>query len=49
MLGINHPVKHHIIQKNAELRAVLCWLAERKVLNIKVLFILVSLPELECC
>ena len=30
MLGINHPVKHHIIQKNTELRGVQCWLTEQK-------------------
>jgi hypothetical protein len=46
MLGINHPVKHHIIQKNTELRGVLCWLTEQKIRNIKVLFILMSLPEI---
>jgi hypothetical protein len=46
MLGINHPVKHHIIQKNTELRGVLCWLTEQKVLDIKVLLILMSLSEL---
>jgi hypothetical protein len=36
MLAINYPMKHHIIQKNTELRVLLCWLTQQKVLNIKV-------------
>jgi len=36
MLAINYPVKRHIIQKNTELRGVLYWLTQQKVLNIKV-------------